>query len=890
MMNLSWEKGDKIYAQVMMDEMKLKSGIYFNSSSLEVTGFSSDGGGIDLDGSIKKILKEKSGKKQKDSITNADENIASHVNQWRLRTVYNEVMNLEFFYTSGDADGSELLRQFLHVLTCLSLIDIKVTGVLFDAGGNNRRFARMLLSGGTNIVNGAPERVSFQNMFDNNGELIFVFYCSTHNLKSCRNQLLASSGTSKSPRMFHDSRNIYFGWNDIKNQWSRELERLNKGSIPMTDLSMSAVFPDTWNKMRVTHAKAVFTERTLSDELAFLSVMINCANEVTNAVITDQELELGMCLQTKQTDILLNKSQEVPNINPSVQSAISCLQFRVYSSALYIQLFLNKDVQLNRKNIKRIRKRIEYILKWFTEWFNQRDIRKQDLNQEIRTNWEKSVMSIITFQVMHLGEFGFLGYAEYILDNCPDVYYVPVLHSNTSSLEAHFSLMRWYGADTASKYSFSVNIVDNQKSMSRLKANGMYDPHEERFVKKISLTGNRSEEKDKIILECQKIRESELSIHVFDFWLDESKFIKCADTWNELKKSLVRGSYKNHLLQNTDLKEYLKAGLMTEQGKCIKYFLLSTDIEEELLFNRVCQQLMTNIFFAMVNAVQNATTKLESSFWYNLFQFLSSDIFTHILMSLPPKMRNRKFLASIHLCLTQIFTELMHESAVKDNSTEAVSGYSTMHTTSEIHRFVGWSVKSRKGVVEKALVARRTTTKKSVNLLRSFLDEKYILNLIGTSEEKVKDDVEFMENYYPVVDKIYNRGGLTLISKNFMKWAQVLVTAINLHINETKIQQVKDDVMNNARKMILNNATIFKCFINSFEEVTHIKNDVYVRCHKGIVMKCMKARAKTVFKFFNENYLGHYSKRLNVEFRKSLQVSAKNKRHKIEPKVEKIGE
>ena len=87
-----------------MDEMKLKSGIYFNSSSLEVTGFSSDGGGIDLDGSIKKILKEKSGKKQKDSITNADENIASHVNQWRLRTVYNEVMNLEFFYTSGDAD------------------------------------------------------------------------------------------------------------------------------------------------------------------------------------------------------------------------------------------------------------------------------------------------------------------------------------------------------------------------------------------------------------------------------------------------------------------------------------------------------------------------------------------------------------------------------------------------------------------------------------------------------------------------------------------------------------------------------------------------------------------------------------------------------------------
>ena len=61
----------------------------------------------------------------------------------------------------------------------------------------------------------------------------------------------------------------------------------------------------------------------------------------------------------------------------------------------------------------------------------------------------------------------------------------------------------------------------------------------------------------------------------------------------------------------------------------------------------------------------------------------------------------------------------MHESAVKDMSMEAVTGYSTMHATSEIHRFVGWSVKSRKDVVEKALVARRTTTKKSVNLFMS---------------------------------------------------------------------------------------------------------------------------------------------------------------------------
>ena len=110
---------------------------------------------------------------------------------------------------------------------------------------------------------------------------------------------------------------------------------------------------------------------------------------------------------------------------------------------------------------------------------------------------------------------------------------------------------------------------------------------------------------------------------------------------------------------------------------------------------------------------------------------------------------------------------------------------------------------------------------------------------MGTSAEDVKDDVEYMENYYPVVDQIYNRGGLTLVHKNFLKGAQVLVTAINLHINESKIRQDKDEVMINARNIILKNATIFKCFMDSFQECTHINNEVYVRCHKEIVMKCI---------------------------------------------------
>ena len=150
----------------------------------------------------------------------------------------------------------------------------------------------------------------------------------------------------------------------------------------------------------------------------------------------------------------------------------------------------------------------------------------------------------------------------------------------------------------------------------------------------------------------------------------------------------------------------------------MKYCLQSTDIKEEMLFNQVCQQLMTNIFLAMVKAVQCPLTKLESSFWYNVYQFLSSDLFTHLLTLLPTQMQNRRFLASIHTCLTQMFAVLMHESAVKHESTEAVAGYSTLHSTSEIHRFVGYLIKSRIDIVDDALQTKRKTTKKAIKLVR----------------------------------------------------------------------------------------------------------------------------------------------------------------------------
>ena len=53
------------------------------------------------------------------------------------------------------------------------------------------------------------------------------------------------------------------------------------------------------------------------------------------------------------------------------------------------------------------------------------------------------------------------------------------------------------------------------------------------------------------------------------------------------------------------------------------------------------------------------------------------------------------------------------------------------------------------------------------------------------------------------------------------------------------------------------------------------------------MLKVIHARSGKIFYIFIERFIGHYSKKINVEFRKSLQVTEKNKQKKAKVKTEK---
>ena len=93
-----------------------------------------------------------------------------------------------------------------------------------------------------------------------------------------------------------------------------------------------------------------------------------------------------------------------------------------------------------------------------------------------------------------------------------------------------------------------------------------------------------------------------------------------------------------------------------------------------------------------------------------------------------------------------------------------------------------------------------------------------------------------------------------------------------------------------ARRSTMNNATLYKKFKHLFSTLPNFREDILTRCHKELVLKSIKARVGTVFKLFHDHFIGHYSKRLNVEFRKILQITAKNSKQKEKIKLENVGE
>ena len=226
------------------------------------------------------------------------------------------------------------------------------------------------------------------------------------------------------------------------------------------------------------------------------------------------------------------------------------------------------------------------------------------------------------------------------------------------------------------------------------------------------------------------------------------------------------------------------------------------DEEGGKIFNTCCQTLMTRLLLCLDTAIGLNKCDPRSCFLLNFHEFLASATLYLILQTLNPRMQSRIFLEEVLFCLVIYFKDIMMQCVTKQNNNDTPYNPFTFESYAKIQRFVGWDIYSREKNVQKKLRELKDKrdnksggNKKLTETIVSLEMENEILISMTTYKKDIEEDKEYMTAYYPTAFRLYNNGGLTLVSKKYIKWAKALVVEVNQHVNIEKIWKKNNMIM-----------------------------------------------------------------------------------------------
>ena len=332
--------------QLIVDEMKLKKDVIINVKSGAVVGLTDDFT------SQKKIIKNWLDEDKPNDMVEP----ATHVNQWQYRSVTGRTFNCEFFYNGGSLSGNALLEQFTRVVMNCELVGSKVLGLVCDAGGNNARLMNLLRRSGTGFPNTAwveEDDVRTVNPFDTS-RYIYLFHCSTHDLKNMRNALFKSKPGGK--REFLDADYNHIDMSVLEECFKRDQDRLRRGGKPMTTMQRSTIVLDRWSKMNVQEAKRICEDKTLSEIADYLYCRLGISTDNGRLLERDYHervgyrpavaLHLKAKLAEKKLDGTISKHEA-----DVLASAISSFEWLANTHEIFTNRLMNMDMRINGGNI-----------------------------------------------------------------------------------------------------------------------------------------------------------------------------------------------------------------------------------------------------------------------------------------------------------------------------------------------------------------------------------------------------------------------------------------------------------------------------------------------------------------------------------------------------------
>lgn len=371
------------------------------------------------------------------------------------------------------------------------------------------------------------------------------------------------------------------------------------------------------------------------------------------------------------------------------------------------------------------------------------------------------------------------------LGKIKNFYCVSPAHSNSSPIEAWFSVVRGSRQDSATTYASMLagREMNKAQASATLKNNKMYMAthiggidlgKEIGPTELINFHKHREKQMKDMIAECAPSNHQPAA--AYSPVNLPASLLNCEkDSMLILLQKQLPNGYVPELLKQEYFQQCIRLSIDRPTEGWFKELLAIVQLpSDRKMLEEACQKIQDKLFQMSLNALQRRKSN-SVSYEYDMHSYHRSPEFHNFCInSLPGTLfREHSCCALLFLALNRLHAGWVREALIEARKKrdpamfrkKSTTALTTEQENNAVNRFVGWGADSTMKL--KRFEDDGTAANKECRKLLS--------SMILRSRDM---DDEYVEKYYDMHMTLLNRGGLTLISKPFFEWAKLLLKLI----------------------------------------------------------------------------------------------------------------
>jgi hypothetical protein len=583
------------------------------------------------------------------------------------------------------------------------------------------------------------------------------------------------------------------------------------------------------------------------------------------------------------------------------KTIMNAIEYSVSVGVIFIEIFMNKNMQLTRNNIDELEQVVYEYLGFFSKWMEEI---VSNTTKDNKTEMDRGFMSRITYSNLRTGVAGFFEYARIVFE-VSDATYVPFLHSNTSTLEALFSQLRSMNRDTPERYISGLAAVNTHHAVLALKRNKMYDVEqigELTCIDPIQGLTKRRDFKRKQMVDCWIESNVPIPVDCPRFPVEFNPNHGTQDLLDVMKRDVVRGGYFGFVTTNKLFKLYALTSVFTSNHVAFEA-LYKLDQQGQQEFESICQDMMGHLYHLQESSI--CGSGVSKSFHYQILTFLQTRpaltnqeltykpsrpcaiILFHVLSiifkdwikdalsELSFQKRETIRLTSTSNSLSTILDSTAQDRLVVECLPTIQPSINRQDENREVTDFFGWAIYNLRHVLSreyermKELRWDTSFTLEEEEQMISFLDGMRIFHTQAILDE------EYLRDFYPPCHQLKNKGWLSLVSKPFFPFARHLLHQIRLTVDVNEWKRKGNGVVASAAKALEENETLTVLFLDA-AKTSSLDEKWKRKIMRSLIMKVLHARSAAEHDKYKEQHTNREAKgAITSSFRGELKVLTK---------------